>query len=125
MGTIREQVEGEGPAQPVRCPICGQDNLTTQWCRHVRWTFDQGGPVEFARYALETSPYTHARGFKVGDIPARWWDQHGEWLVDLVTTRFHAEDGYVLGHVSDLDLLARDVWKEFRPEPVRPSLART
>ena len=92
--------------------------------RHVRWTFDQGGPLDFAHFALETSPYVRARGASVRDIPKQWWDEHTDWVIDQVLLHFDANDGYVFGAVADVDLLARDVWKEFHPDPIRPELAR-
>jgi hypothetical protein len=124
MNSIVRQTKGQGAAEAVRCPSCGQDITATRHCRHVRWTFDQGDPLEFARFAMETSPYTHARGFSLRDIPATWWDENGPWVVDRVMSRFDARDGYVFGEPADMDLLARDVWKAFRPDPVRPEMAR-
>ena len=115
-------------AAPVRCPICAQPNETgagrARLCRHVRWTFDQGGPIDFALFALETSPYVHARGHSAGDIGAAWLEQHGEWIVERVMLHFEATDGLVFGRLADLDLLARDIWREFHPEPERPQLER-
>lgn len=124
MGTIDSQNEDHDPSQPVRCLICGSFNEPMKYCRHVRWTFDQGGPLDFAHFALETSPYIRARGHSVRDIPKAWWDSRGEWIVEQVLIHFDASEGYVFGEIGDLDLLARDVWKEFRPDPVRPSLTR-
>ena len=99
-------------------------NEPMRYCRHVRWTFDQGGPLDFARFAVETSPYVSARGFKSSDIPNLWWNEHEGWVVEQVLLHFDAADGYVFGEIADLDLLARDVWKQFRPDSVRPSYAR-
>jgi len=126
MGKLIEAVNGSGDdgAQPVRCPVCGASNLPMQYCRHVRWTFDQGGPLDFAHFALDTSPYVRARGASVRDIPRAWWDEHAEWIVEQALLHFDARDGYVFGEIVDVDLLARDIWKEFRPEPVRPAIAR-
>ncbi len=124
MGTIISQPGGAEAGTPVRCPICAQPNEPMRYCRHVRWTFDQGGPLEFARFALETSPYTHARGHSSRDIPKAWWEEKGDWLVDKVLLHFDAADGYVFGELSDLDLLARDMWREFQPEPERPQMQR-
>ena len=124
MSSIVEQANGQGAAEAVRCPRCGEDNAATRHCRHVRWTFDQGDPLEFARFAMETSPYTHTRGFSLRDIPKIWWDKNGAWLVDQVMLHFDAHDGYVFGEPADADLLARDVWKAFRPDPVRAEMAR-
>ena len=117
MGSILDQASDPIPAKPVRCRICGRDNLPMQYCRHVRWTFDQGDPIDFTRFALETSPYTHGRGFDVKEIPSSWWAMNGEWIVEEVMLRFDVGDGYVFGELVDLDNLARDVWKAFRPEP--------
>lgn len=126
MGSVVKQAEneGKGPADVVRCPICAHPNASMQYCRHVRWTFDQGGPLDLARFAMETSPYTRARGFALRDIPQFWWNENIEWLTEQVLLHFDARDGYVFGEVAHLDLLARDVWKLFRPDPVRPQMAR-
>jgi hypothetical protein len=125
MGTI---VTGQDSSlesdAPVRCPVCAQPNQRMRYCRHVRWTFDQGGPLDFARFAVETSPYVRARGHKVSDIPSFWWDERGEWVVDRVMLHFDASNGYVFGELSDLDLLARDIWKAFHPDPERPQIQR-
>jgi hypothetical protein len=64
------------------------------------------------------------RGFSLRDIPRIWWVTNGAWVVDRVMVRFDARDGYVFGEPTDVDLLARDVWKAFRPDPVRPEMAR-
>jgi hypothetical protein len=109
---------------PVRCPICAQVNEPSRLCRHVRWTFDQGGPIDFAVFALETSPYVRARGHKASEISQVWLQMHGEWIVERVITHFDASDGYVFGDLAHLDLLARDIWKEFRPDSERPQMHR-
>lgn len=124
MGSIVRQAEGQEAAASVRCPLCAHGNTPGQQCRHVRWTFDQGDPIDFARFAMATSPYTSARGFKVGDIPSFWWDERGEWVVEQVLLHFEAADGYVFGEIAHLDLLSRDVWKAFLPDPVRAEMAR-
>lgn len=124
MEIIANNNEDEELSEPVRCPICGTLNETMKYCRHVRWTFDQGDPLDFAHFALETSPYIRARGHTVRDIPTVWWDARAAWIVDRVLLHFDASDGYVFGEVGDMDLLARDVWREFRPDPVRPELIR-
>jgi len=116
--------EPEAQAAPVRCLICGQMNEPMRYCRHVRWTFDQGDPLDFARFAVETSPYVTARSGKSSEISAKWWAVNGAWVVEQVQLRFDAIDGYVFGEIADLDLLARDVWKHFRPDPVRPEYTR-
>jgi hypothetical protein len=108
----------------VRCPICAAPNEPARLCRHVRWTFDQGGPIEFASFALETSPYVRARGHRASEIGADWLAAHGDWIVECVLLNFDANDGYVFGDVSHLDLLARDIWREFHPEAERPQLDR-
>ncbi|HLB24660.1 MAG TPA: hypothetical protein VJP07_11245 [Dehalococcoidia bacterium] len=124
MGTIISQYDGAEAGAPVRCPICAQPNEHMRYCRHVRWTFDQGGPLELARFALETSPYITARGHSSREIPKAWWDEKAEWIVEKVLLHFDAADGYVFGELSDLDLLARDIWREFQPEPERPQMQR-
>jgi hypothetical protein len=109
---------------PVRCPICAQSNEPGRLCRHVRWTFDQGGPIDFALFAIETSPYVQARDHSAGDIGAAWLEQHGDWIVERVLLHFEATDGFVFGQLADVDLLARDIWREFHPEAERPQLER-
>jgi hypothetical protein len=122
--TIRQQAAGREPQVPVICPMCAQPNTGARFCRHVRWTFDQGGPIEFARFALETSPYVRARGHSARSIGGAWMEEHGEWIVERVMLRFEALDGYVFGELSSLDMLARDIWTEYRPDPLRPQLHR-
>jgi len=126
MGSIVDQVEQpeRAPEEGARCPICSALNVSGSLCRHVRWTFDQGDPVDFARFALETSAYRHPRGFRPKDIREPWWAAYGEWIVDRVMQRFEAIDGYVFGEVADLDLLALDIWRQFEPEPTRPPITR-
>ncbi len=124
MGDVVKRDEGQAVAQTVRCPICAHPNAPMQYCRHVRWTFDQGDPVDFAHFAMETSPYTTARGFSLGTVPRRWWDENVEWVVDQGMLHFDAVDGYVFGELADLDLLARDIWKAIHPDAVRPEMAR-
>ena len=121
---VDDAMNGAEVAEPIRCPICAHRNERTNYCRHVRWTFDQGDPLDFARFALETSPYSQARGYKSGSIPKTWWMEHGEWVVECVLLHFDASDGLVFGELSDLDLLARDVLREFSPEPQRAQLQR-
>ena len=118
--------EEEAPAHegPVSCPFCAQLNEAGRHCRHVRWTFDQGGPIEFACFAIETSPYTQARGHSAREITESWLQENGEWIVERVLHHFEAKDGFVFGQIADLDLLARDVWREFHPESERPRLER-
>jgi hypothetical protein len=108
----------------VRCPYCAVEVTASHHCKHVRWTFDQGDPLDFTRFAMETSPYVRARGRKVSDISSYWWDEHGQWVVDHVVTMFHCADGFVFGDLALLDVLTRDVWKRFDPDPVRPQQLR-
>ncbi len=124
MGKIIQQVEGRDTTRAIRCSICAQDNTPAHPCRHLRWTFEQGDPLDFARYAMETSPYVQARGHAAGEISTEWWIEHGQWVVDMVMIHFDAFDGFVFGELGDIDLLARDIWKEFHPDPVRPQMAR-
>jgi hypothetical protein len=121
---VDKAIDAPERTAPIRCPICAHQNEGTNHCRHVRWTFDQGDPLDFARFALETSPYSQARGHKAGDIPKRWWMEHGEWVVDCVLLHFDAADGLVFGELSDVDLLARDILRRFSPEPERAHLQR-
>lgn len=123
MGSILEQVDGKGAEVAARCPLCGHENRYLNYCRHVRWTFDQGGPIDFARYALETSPYVYGRYANPRDIPHGWWEQNGEWLLESLELRFHVGEGYVFGELAALDLIARDIWKRFRPDVERPAIA--
>lgn len=126
MGTIISQVEGGNTeaGAPVRCPICAQLNEPGRLCKHVRWTFDQGDPLEFARFVLDTSPYVRARGHSSSEIPKIWWERQGEWIVEKVMVHFDASDGYVFGEHKDLDMLAREIWREFHPEAERPQIQR-
>ena len=125
MGTILEQMNNSGEPEPeARCPVCGAWNARLRYCRHVRWTFDQGDPIEFARFALETSTYKHPRGHRSRDIPQGWWQEHGEYILERVLQRFHAEDGYVFGELAELDLLTLDIWRAFEPEPTRAPIPR-
>lgn len=126
MGRILDQVEGnEQPkAAAVRCPVCAQPNTADSTCWHVRWTFDRGGPMQFAKHAVSVSPVTAARGHKTDDIPAAWWDDNGEWLMKRMMVRFDAFEGFVFGELADVDLLAKDIWSRFRPEAARPEIQR-
>ena len=124
MGTMITNQQTTDASAPVRCPICAQPNDLGRFCRHVRWTFDQGDPIDFARFALETSPYIQARGHSSREIPKAWWDAHGEWVVEKVMLHLDAALGFVFGEHKDLDLLARDIWREFQPEPERPLMQR-
>ncbi len=126
MGTILDQLEGREPGVTtvVPCPICGAANSAGAYCRHVRWTFDQGGPVDFARFAVETSAYRHPRGYKSCDIPSTWWGAQEEWILDRVLLRFAVKDGYVFGELAELDLLTLDLWRNFLPEPGRAQITR-
>ena len=118
------QHDSQPAAQPVRCPICAQPNAPMQHCRHVRWTFDQGDPIDFARFAMETSPYTRTRDYSVRSVSQYWWDANVEWVLDQVMLHFEAVDGYVFGEIADLDLLVRDLWRSIYPESARPDMAR-
>jgi hypothetical protein len=125
VGTITDQLHSAHNEEPeVRCPICGAWNARLRYCRHVRWTFDQGDPIDFARFALETSAYQHPRGYRSRDIPQDWWQEHGEYVLDRVIQRFHADEGYVFGELADLDLLTLDVWRAYAPEPERAPIRR-
>ena len=118
MGTILNQLEGSTPEKPVRCPLCGRGNTTMSHCRHVRWTFDQGGPLEFARHAVEVSPYTAGRGYSAADISATWLTTHGEKLMEMIDLHFGIDEGFVFGELVDIDILARDIWRMAKPEQV-------
>ena len=111
---------GETTTVAARCPFCATENWPGRHCVHVRWTFDQGDPLDFAKFALEVSPYVRARRRKPSEISSYWWDEHGQWVTDHVVTMFHCADGFVFGDLGDLDILARNVWKCFDPDPVRP-----
>jgi hypothetical protein len=125
METSLTELEGIGATSGrVRCPICAAPNEPGRHCKHVRWTFDQGGPIDFACFALETSPYVQARGHSGSEIDNAWLEEHGDWIFDRVLLHFDATDGFVFGQVAGLDLLARDIWREFHPEAERPQLER-
>jgi hypothetical protein len=124
MGTILDQVTGTSPAASVRCPICAQYNSDAGHCRHVRWTFEQGDPVAFARFAIAESPYTRRRGHQPQDITDDWWAENAGWVVDHVMLRFEADGGFVFGELADMDILARDIWNVVDPEPERPAIVR-
>jgi hypothetical protein len=125
MGEILRQLDGGAGARvAVRCPMCGAENVPMRYCRHVRWTFDQGDPLDFARFAIETSPYTHRRGVRTSDIPATWWIEHGEWVAERVHAHFVAADGYVFGDPADVDNLVREIWNEVFPADERAPLPR-
>lgn len=110
MGQFRDP----GAPGNVRCPLCGVSfRLATEHARHIRWTFDQGSPIAFARHALEASPYLRGLGARPSDIPDTWWKAHEDWVVDRVLLHFDASEGYVFGEIVQLDLLARDIWREF------------
>lgn len=121
---VVDAVEPEGQDGPVRCPNCGRENERMRYCRHVRWTFDQGGPIEFARFALETSPYTRARGYSTPDVDKALVADNADWIVDQVMLHFDAGDGYVFGELGNLDNFARIVWNHLHPEPERSPLLR-
>ena len=121
---ILDHVEGTQPQADVRCPLCGAGNTPGNHCRHVRWTFDQGDALDFTKFALETSPYTANRGLRTRDIPRPWWEEHAAWLFDELSLRFDISDGFVFADIAELDLLARDVWNEFQPDPSRPTVQR-
>jgi hypothetical protein len=122
--TVTDGAESIEPEGPARCPFCAAPAEPGRLCRHVRWTFDQGGPLDFALFAVETSPYTQARGHSAREITAFWLEEKGEWIVERVLHHFEAKDGFVFGQLSDVDLLARDIWREFHPEAERPQMAR-
>ena len=121
---ILDQLEGTDPPAPVRCPLCGAQNTSLDHCKHVRWTFDQGDALDFTRFALETSPYTENRRLRTRDIPNPWWEEQADWLLGQIELRFGVSDGFVFGDIAELDLLARDVWTRFVPDPARPEIAR-
>lgn len=127
MGTILDQVEGSSHKEPVhgeRCPVCGRENARQNHCRHVRWTLEQGDPLDFAKYALQSSPYVRGRGHAPSDIPQAWWLAHGDWIIEQIDFRLHIGESYVFGEISDLDLLARDIWKSFQPDRDRAGIQR-
>jgi hypothetical protein len=124
VGSILNQVEGREAAHAERCPICGCENGVPNLCRHVRWRFEQGDALAFAKHALEASPYTRGRGHKPTDIPKQWWMDHAEWIMEQIDFRMHIGDGYLFGELGELDLLARDLWKRFQPDHERDGIAR-
>lgn len=115
MGSIVDQMEGAGvrvaEAAGVRCPLCGAPNTATGQCRHVRWTFERGGPLEFARHALSASPLTQRMGRSAGQMNMDWLTAHGDEILDLVSLHFGVDEGFVFGDLAQLDLMARDLWR--------------
>lgn len=110
--------------EAARCTRCGQTNTPGDQCRHVRWTFARGGPLDFARHAVDASPYTAGRGYRASDIPGHWYIENGEYVLEVVARHFEPEAGFVFGDLGDLDLVARDIWRRFRPDPERPAIVR-
>lgn len=119
MGSIIDQVEGKGPQQAERCPFCGRENARANLCRHVRWAFERGDALAFAKYALETSPYVRGRGHKPAEIPQAWWLSHADWIMNQIDYRLHIGESYLFGELAELDVLAREVWKLFQPDYAR------
>lgn len=108
----------------ARCPICGHAAQSEWLCKHVRWTFDQGDPMDFARHVVKSSPYTAGCGLRPSDVNPAWWSANGERVFDLITLHFEAAGGYVFGDLKDVDLLARDIWRMHTPEQERQPLVR-
>jgi hypothetical protein len=88
-------------------------------CRHLRWAAEQGGPLDFVRHVLETSPYTEGRGLSASSIPDSWLEAHFDWVLQRIEARVDVEDGYCYSELVDLDLLCMDIWHAFAPEPAR------
>ena len=70
------------------------------------------------------SPYVCNRGAKTTDIPRTWWQERGGDVVEMVLLHFHVDEPFVFGELSDLDLLARDIWKLSHPERERAPIER-
>ena len=102
----------------VRCPRCGQ-GVNEGGCRHLRWIPKRGGPADFARYVISTSPYTEGRGFQPKSIPSTWWESEEEWLFERILSRLDVLEGYCFGDPVDLDRLCLDIWHRFAPDPER------
>jgi hypothetical protein len=110
----------------IACPHCGHEIVDRMaGCRHLRWTPDRGGPIDFAMYVVFNSPYTSGRGLRAIDIPTKWWEEQYEWLLDRVSTRLSVVDGYVFGEMVDIDLFCMDIWHRFAPEPARVGIDRS
>ena len=122
MGTILDQMEGRdariATQEGVRCPFCGAPNTANGQCRHVRWTFERGGPLDFARYLLGASPLTARLGRSAGEVSSQWLQQHGEQVMDLIALHFGIDEGFVFGDLGQMDLMARDLWRLHDGEPV-------
>lgn len=101
----------------VRCPRCRQAVQEGGGCRHLRWVPKLGGPIDFAKFAVRSSPSTERRGFSASSIPAGWWEAHHDWLLERITVRLDVVDGYCFGEPVDMDRLCLDIWHEFAPEP--------
>ncbi len=108
----------------VSCTRCGREIVDKIGCRHLRWTPERGGPIDFARYVVHTSPYTQARGLKSMTIPQRWWEVHFDWLLERIEAHMDVHEGFVFGETSDLDLLCMDLWHKIAPEPTRAAIDR-
>jgi len=103
----------------VRCPRCGGAANDGVGCRHLRWKPERGGPVEFAKFVVVTSPYTSGRGFVAASIPETWWESEYDWLLERILTRLDVINGHCFGDPIDLDRLCIDIWHEFAPDPER------
>ncbi len=101
----------------VRCPRCGEVVEGDDGCRHLRWVPRRGGPIDFAKRVVETSPYTAGRGFIASRLPEEWWESQHDWLLDRIVTRLDVVDGYCFGDPAELDRLCLDIWERFAPQP--------
>ncbi len=108
----------------VRCPRCGQDAEEGSGCRHLRWAPERGGPIEFAKSVLVSSPCTKGSGFEAASIRREWWESHHEWLLERIMARLDVADGYCFGDPVEIDRLCLDIWHRFAPEPERAAPPR-
>ena len=46
----------------IRCPYCQREASSSGGCEHQRWSPQQGGPVDFARFVMATRPRTSGSG---------------------------------------------------------------
>lgn len=93
-------------------------------CRRLYWTPQRGGPLDFAKFAIETSPYTKRRGFSVKRIFPTWWESQQDWLLERILRHPDVVHGYCFGEPVDLDRLCMDIWHRHSPEPERPGPER-
>ncbi len=109
--------------QEIRCPRCGEGTSDAS-CHHLRWTPRQGGPVDFAQSVIRSSPTTKLGGHRPNAISSTWLESQHDWLLERISIRLDAIDGYCFGEPGEEDLLCLDIWRRFSPEPERAAIPR-